>query len=38
METDGDGSGGIFPSRQGVRTDFCPSKFISDDGGATELF
>jgi hypothetical protein len=38
METDGDGSRGTSPSRQGARTDFYPPKFGFNGGGATELF
>jgi hypothetical protein len=39
METDGDGSGGTSPSRQGTETENpAPPKFVGGGGGATELF
>jgi hypothetical protein len=39
METDGDGSGGTSPSRQGARTETSiPPKFVVGGGGAMELF
>jgi hypothetical protein len=34
---DGDGSGGIFPSQQGARIDFCPSKFVGGGSGGAGL-
>jgi hypothetical protein len=39
METDGDGSGGTSPSRQGAGTETSvPRNFFFDGGGAAELF
>ena len=39
METDGDGSGGTSPSRQGAGTETSvPRNLFSASGGATELF
>jgi hypothetical protein len=39
METDGDGSGGLFPVPARCQNrDFCPPKFIGGSGGAAELF
>jgi hypothetical protein len=39
METDGDGSRGTSPSRQGAGTETSvPRKFVGGGGGAAELF
>jgi hypothetical protein len=38
METDGDGSGGTSPSRQGAGIETSVPRNLSDGGGAAELF
>jgi hypothetical protein len=38
METDGDGSRGTSPSRQGAGIETSPLKFVFDGGRAAELF